>query len=110
KMGPRATSSSVPGRNLEFLRPAEDSLQYQPALRFDYQVLPSLRVSYKYQGQIDRKQVNQGSIPGWNDAITPYTGRGTDAVSANYNLSQTMFLEGTFGRAWNQLADNGLPV
>jgi hypothetical protein len=111
KMWPQATSSSVPGRNLEFLRPAEDSLQYQPALRFDYQVLPSLRVSYKYQGQIDRKQVNQGSIPGWNDAITPYTGRGTDAVTANYNVSSTMFLEGTFGRAWNQLAGcGGLPV
>ena len=111
KMWPLPTSSSVPGRNLEFLRPAEDTLQYQPAFRFDYQVMPSLRVSYKYQGQIDRKQVNQGTIPGWNDAITPYTGRGTDAVTANYNLSSTMFLEGTFGRAWNQLAGcGGLPV
>ena len=101
KMWPLPTSSSVPGRNLEFLRPPEDTLQYQPAFRFDYQVMPSLRVSYKYQGQIDRKQVNQGTIPGFNDAITPYTGRGTDAVTANYNLSSTMFLEGTFGRAWN---------
>ena len=47
---------------------------YQPAIRFDYQALPSLRVSYKYQGQIDRQQVNQGTIPGWNDTVTPYTG------------------------------------
>ena len=26
----------------------------------------------------------------------------TDAVSVNYNLTPTMFLEGTFGRAWNK--------
>ena len=29
-------------------------------------------------------------------------GVGTDAVSVNYNLNQTTFLEGTFGRAWNK--------
>jgi hypothetical protein len=108
---PLPTSSNVVGTNLQFIRPPQDTLQYQPVGRVDYQVLPSFRVSYKYQGQIDRKQINQGTIPGWNDAITPYTGRGTDAVTVNYNLSSTMFLEGTFGRAWNQLAGSGgLPV
>jgi hypothetical protein len=111
KMWPMPTSSNVAGTNLQFIRPPEDTLQYQPAARVDYQPLPSLRVSYKYQGQIDRRQVNQGTIPGWNDLKTPYTGRGTDAVSVNYNLSSTMFIEGTFGRAWNQLAGGGgIPV
>jgi hypothetical protein len=111
RMWPMPTTSNVVGTNLQFIRPPQDTMQYQPAIRFDYQALPSLRVSYKYQGQIDRKQVNQGTIPGWNDLITPYTGRGTDAVSVNYNLSSTMFLEGTFGRAWNQLAGGGgIPV
>jgi Carboxypeptidase regulatory-like domain len=111
RMWPLPTSSNVVGTNLQFIRPPQDTLQYQPAIRFDYQALQSLRVSYKYQGQIDRKQVNQGTIPGWNDLITPYTGRGTDAVSVNYNLSSTMFLEGTYGRAWNQLAGGGgIPV
>jgi hypothetical protein len=111
RMWPMPTTSNVVGTNLQFIRPPEDTLQYQPAIRFDYQALQSLRVSYKYQGQIDRRQINQGTIPGWNDAIVPYTGRGTDAVSVNYNLSSTTFLEGTWGRAWNQLAgDGGLPM
>ena len=101
-MWPMPTSSTIVGTNLQFIRPAEDTLAYQPAFRFDYQAMPSLRVSYKYQGQITRQQVNQGTIPGWNDTVTPFTGVGTDAASINYNLGPTMFLEGTFGRAWNK--------
>jgi len=101
-MWPMPTSSTITGRNLEFIRPVEDTLTYQPAFRFDYQALPSLRVSYKYQGQMARQQVNQGTLPGWNDTVTPFTGVGTDAGSINYNLSSTMFLEGTLGRAWNK--------
>ena len=91
------TGSQIPGSNLQYIRPTEKTLSYQPAMRFDYQALPSLRISYKYQGQITRQQVNQGTIPGWNDTVTPYTGVGTDAVSVNYNLDSTTFLEGTFG-------------
>ena len=102
KMWPLPTSSNVVGTNLQFIRPEEETLAYQPAVRFDYQALPSLRVSYKYQGQITRQQVNQGNMPGWNDTVTPFTGVGTDAVSVNYNLNQTTFLEGTYGRAWNK--------
>jgi Carboxypeptidase regulatory-like domain len=102
KMWPMPTSSSIVGNNLEYIRPAEDTLTYQPAFRFDYQALASLRLSYKYQGQIARHQTNQGVMPGWNDTVTPFTGVGTDAVSVNYNLSSTTFLEGTFGRAWNK--------
>ena len=71
---------------------------YQPAMRFDYQALPSLRISYKYQGQITRAAGEPGQrFPDWNDTVTPYTGVGTDAVSVNYNLDSTTFLEGTFG-------------
>jgi hypothetical protein len=100
-MWPLPTSSTIVGTNLQFIRPVEDTLSYQPAIRFDYQAWPSLRVSYKYQGQLNRDQVNQGSIPGWNDGRTAFSGTGTDAGSVNYNLSPTMFLEGTLGRAWN---------
>ena len=90
-------------RNLQFIRPAEDTLAYQPAVRFDYQALPSLRVSYKYQGQISRQQVNQGTHPRMErhrDAVHRASARTPGPV--NYNLSSTMFLEGTFGRAWNK--------
>jgi Carboxypeptidase regulatory-like domain len=102
KMFPMPTSSSIIGRNLEFVRPPEDTLSYQPAVRFDYQPFAALRVSYKFQGQITRRQVVQGSIPGWNNLLDPFPIVATDAVSVNYNLNQTTFVEGTFGRAWNK--------
>jgi hypothetical protein len=107
KMWPMPTGSEITGRNFEIRRPVQDSLSYQPALRLDYQPTQKLRVSFKYQGQLDRKQVNQGTIPGWNDQIIPIPRVGTEAVTVNYNLSPTMFLEGTYGRAGNQLAGNG---
>ena len=111
KMWPLATSSSITGRNLEFTRPPEDTLSYQPAVRFDYQPTTALRLSFKYQGQIARKQITQGTIPGWNDLVVPIPRIGTEAVTVNYNLSSTMFLEGTYGRAGNQLAGGGgLPM
>jgi hypothetical protein len=102
RMFPAATGSSIIGRNLEFIRPAEDTLSYQPAFRFDYQPYAALRVSYKFQGQITRRQVLNGTIPGFNNTLDPFPIVATDAVSVNYNLSPTMFLEGTFGRAWNK--------
>ena len=46
-----------------------------PRVRFDYQALPSLRISYKFQGQIARRQVNQGSIPGLNNTLDAVPGR-----------------------------------
>jgi hypothetical protein len=102
KMYPMPTSSSIIGRNLEYIRPAEDTLSYQPAFRVDYQPFAALRVNYKFQGQITRRQVVNGFIPGWNNLLDPFPIVATDAVSVNYNVSQTMFVEGTFGRAWNK--------
>ena len=102
RMFPMPTGSSILGRNLEFLRPAEDTLSYQPAFRIDYQPYAALRVSYKFQGQITRRQVLNGTIPGFNNTLDPFPIVATDAVSVNYNLTPTMFLEGTFGRAWNK--------
>ena len=103
---PMPTSSTTVGTNFQYIRPVEDTLSYQPAIRFDYQARPSLRVSYKYQGSLNRDQVFQGSIPGWNDGRMTYSGTGTDAGSVNYNLSPTLFLEGTLGRAWNHQQNN----
>jgi hypothetical protein len=102
RMFPMPTGSSILGRNLEFLRPAEDTLSYQPAFRVDYQPYAALRVSYKFQGQITRRQVLNGTIPGFNNTLDPFPIVATDAVSVNYNVTPTMFLEGTFGRAWNK--------
>jgi Carboxypeptidase regulatory-like domain len=113
KMFPMPNLTNIPAGqayNFEITRPQEDTISYQPAFRIDYQPLQKLRVSFKYQGQITRRQVNQGTLPGWNDSMAPKPRIGTEAVTVNYNLSSTMFLEGTYGRAGNQLAQNGLPV
>jgi len=95
------------GRNYEIIRPAEKILGYQPAFRFDYQPLQSLRVSVKYQGAIQRQQVFNGTIPGWNDSKMVHPRIGTEAITVNYSFSPTTFLEATYGRAGNQLAACG---
>ena len=95
------------GRNYEIIRPAESILGYQPAVRFDYQPLQSLRVSVKYQGAIQRQQIFNGTIPGFNDSKMVHPRIGTEAVTVNYSISPTTFLEATYGRAGNQLAACG---
>ncbi|MEP6914256.1 MAG: TonB-dependent receptor [Acidobacteriota bacterium] len=112
KMYPLPNNQSTTiGTNHQFIQPTYDTLLYQPALRLDYQMTPGLRVSVKYQGNNMSKRVTLGSLPGWNDAIVPIPRKGTEAVTVNYNINGTTFLEGTYGRAGNQLAGcNGFPV
>ena len=112
KMYPLPNNQSTTiGTNHQFIQPTYDTLLYQPALRLDYQMTPGLRVSFKYQGNNMSKRVTLGSLPGWNDAIVPIPEKGTEAVTVNYNINATTFLEGTYGRAGNQLAGcGGLPV
>ena len=95
------------GRNYEIIRPEESILGYQPAVRVDYQPFQSLRVSVKYQGAIQRQQIFNGTIPGFNDSKMVHPRIGTEAVTVNYSISPTTFLEATYGRAGNQLAACG---
>src|SRR5262249_28927726 len=103
KMYPMPTGVTAPGQpyNFELTRPAEHLIAYQPALRVDYQPWPRLRAGVKYTGWIQRKQAINGSIPGWNDTLMQNPRVSTTVVTATYNLGQTMFLEGTVGRAGN---------
>ena len=112
KMYPMPNNQSTTiGTNHQFIQPTYDTLLYQPALRLDYQVTQGLRVSFKYQGNNMSKRVTLGSLPGWNDGIVPIPEKGTEAVTVNYNINASTFLEGTYGRAGNQLAGcGGLPV
>jgi hypothetical protein len=108
KMYPLPNNESTTiGANHQFIRPTFDTLLYQPALRLDYQVTPGLRVSFKYQGNNNAKRVSLGTLPGWNDTIVPIPEKGTEAVTVNYNINSSTFLEGTYGRAGNQLAGCG---
>ena len=99
--------STTIGTNHQFIQPTFDTLLYQPALRLDYQMTPGLRFSFKYAGNNNAKRASLGSLPGWNDTIVPIPKKGTEVVTVNYNISSTTFLEGTYGRAGNQLAGCG---
>jgi len=99
--------STTIGTNHQFIQPTFDTLLYQPALRLDYQMTPGLRVSFKYAGNNNAKRASLGSLPGWNDTIVPIPKKGSEVVTVNYNISSTTFLEGTYGRAGNQLAGCG---
>ena len=107
KTFPTPTRTSTPGTNsynYENTRPDEHLLAYQPAVRIDYQPTPRLRVSAKYTGWSQRKEVVLGTIPGFNDSIMQNPVVSTMVATANYNLSPTMFLEGTVGRSGNEQA------
>jgi hypothetical protein len=85
--------------NFEITRPEESILSTQPAMRFDYQPAAKFRASFKYSGFSQRQQLQQGSIPGWNDTqmVTPHVA--LIAATVNYTLSPTLFLEGTTGHS-----------
>ena len=108
KMYPMPNNQSTTiGTNHQFIQPTWDTILYQPALRFDYQMTPGLRFSFKYAGNNNAKRASIGSLPGWNDTIVPIPQKGTEVVTVNYNVSSTTFIEGTYGRAGNQLAGCG---
>ena len=79
KCRPPNNQSTTLGTNHQFIRPTWDTRLYQPALKFDYQVTAGLRASFKYQGNNLSKRVTLGSLPGWNDGITPIPRKGTEA-------------------------------
>jgi hypothetical protein len=84
--------------------PSVKNLVQQPALRLDYQLSSKLRVTGKYSGQRERVLTRPGLIPGFTDALFPYPFITNYAVTANYALNPTTFLEGTYGFIRNELA------
>ena len=96
------TSSSIIGRNLQFIRPAGGHPLVPARGPLRLSAVRGAARQLQVPGQITRRQVVQGTIPGWNNLLDPFPIVATDAVSVNYNLNQTTFVEGTFGRAWNK--------
>jgi hypothetical protein len=99
---PNATVAGQP-YNFEIVRPAEKLIANQPAVRLDYQPSQKLRGTFKYSGWSQQDVTIPGTIPGWNDTrqYDPFVR--TIAATVNYSLTNTMFLEGTWGRAQNSL-------
>ena len=88
--------------------PVVDQLLQQPAIRLDYQVSQKLRLTGKYSGERQRALTTPGGIqtnglPGYTDSFFPYPNITNYAVTANYSLNPTTFLEGTYGMIKNEL-------
>src|SRR4030095_12105699 len=76
----------------------------QPPVRIDYQPTTKLRATGKYSGWQQRRDVVPGLMPGFNDTQMQRPVISNLAFSVNYNLSNSPFLEGTYGRSRNELA------
>jgi hypothetical protein len=100
---PMPNTTSAPGQayNFELIRPTEKALGWQPAIRVDYQASPSLRATVKYSGFQQRNQIFNGTLPGFNDAQQQDPIVSTVAMSVNYTLNSTTFLEATYGQSQN---------
>ena len=101
------TWQQIPGTgyNFEVQVPVTKSLLHQPVLRADYQVSSTLRFTAKYAGQLQGQDTDPGSLPGFNDLLRWNRNRHAPSVTVNYNLSPTMFLEGTYGYSFNEIAN-----
>jgi hypothetical protein len=93
--------------------PAVANLVRQPALRLDYQMSQKLRLTGKYSGERQRVLVTPGLIPGFTDVLFPYPYITNYAVTVNYTLNSSTYLEGTYGFIRNELTggnENGILV
>ena len=104
---PQPNVEQVPGLgyNYEVQVPVTRSLLHQPVLRADYQVSSTLRFTAKYAGQLQGQDTDPGSLPGFNDLLRWNRNRHAPSVTANYNLSSSMFIEGTYGYSFNEIAN-----
>ncbi len=83
--------------------PLVENLTRQPALRLDYDISSKLRLTGKYSGQRARKLVTPGLIPGFTDVLTPFPYITNYAVTVDYTLNNSTFIEGTYGFIRNEL-------
>ena len=89
--------------NYETIDPTTDLLLQQPAIRLDYQMSPTLRITGKYAGQRQRVQSLPQGLPGFNDTFQKYPFIHNFSTTANYALTPTTFVEGTWGMIVNYL-------
>ncbi len=96
---PNLTPAQSAGLNYNFsnTRAKESVMSWQPALRVDYQPIASLRVSAKYSAWQQAKHTFIGTIPGFNDTRMQAAPVTSLALSANYTLNPTTFVEMTCG-------------
>jgi hypothetical protein len=89
--------------NYEVAAPSVKNLTQQPALRMDYQMSQKLRVTGKYSGERARRLTTPGQIQGFTDVFNPNPFITNYAVTVNYAINPTTFMEGTYGFIRNEL-------
>ena len=82
--------------NYESVDPETKLLGYQPVIRVDYQPTSKLRGSFKFV-EYQPSKVHPGTIPGFNDTQEHDYGIWLPAGTFNWTMSNTMFLEASFG-------------
>ena len=108
---PTMTQAASTNWNYDIPAPQFENLIQQPAVRLDYQLSSNWRITGKYSGQRERKITRPGIIPGFSDAYTPYPFVTNYAITGNWTINPTTFLEGTYGFIRNELAggnENGI--
>jgi hypothetical protein len=102
---PMPNVEQVPGTNYNYQvnAPSVENLTQQPAIRLDYQLSSKLRITGKYSGERARRLTTPGLIEGFTDVFNPNPFITNYAITANYALSPTTFMEGTYGFIRNEL-------
>jgi hypothetical protein len=83
--------------NYEAVAPQDKRLQQQIQIRTDYQVSNKMRIMGKFATQRNTVRLTPGSIPGFNDTFQRYPFQDTAVTTVDYTLSNSMFLEATYG-------------
>lgn len=83
--------------NYEAVAPEDKRVQQQIQIRTDYQVSNRVRVMGKFATQRNTVKVRPGSIPGFNDDFQLFPFQDTGVTTVDYTISNSMFLEATYG-------------
>ncbi len=83
--------------NLTTTQPRVTQTNFQSVMRADWNVSSKLRISGKYAGQNALIVPTSGSIPGFNDRVTPFPAKIVPSVTVVYTFSPTLIFEGTIG-------------
>ncbi len=100
---PNVQQTAGTNYNYEVDPPGIEQLTQQPAIRLDYQLSSKLRITGKYSGERARRLTTPGLIQGFTDVFNPNPFITNYAVTVNYALTPTTFLEGTYGFIRNEL-------
>jgi hypothetical protein len=90
--------------NYQGVLPTQSIMSQAPIMKIDYQPLTKLRGSFKLSLWEQPATPQTGTLPGFNDTQVYKKWFYTWASTITYSFNPTTFLEGTFGRARNDLA------